>query len=181
MILRQSTLGAFSKTLPSRRKWIATDQSVKEAETNRRTQLLNASFRDKSNFLEVLPCVNPSPCSSVVSFQVAAAAEVIPITPAEAAKKINEKVLVEMEVKSTGGKENHYLNSEEDFKDAKNFTIFISKDLLEKFKKAGIESPSMHYKDKKIQVSGTVVLEKEKPWIKVEDPDQIKIIAKEKK
>ena len=103
-----------------------------------------------------------------------------PITPAAAAKKINEKVLVEMEVKSTGGRENHYLNSEEDFKDAKNFTIFISKDLIDVFKKAGIENPSMHYKEKVIQVTGTVVLEKEKPWIKVEEPDQIKIVTKEK-
>lgn len=116
-----------------------------------------------------------------VSFLAVAAAEVKPITPAEAAKKINEKVLVEMEVKSTGGRENHYLNSEEDFKDAKNFTIFIAKDKLEKFQKAGIESPSTYYKDKKIQVSGTVVLEKEKPWIKVEEPDQIKVITKDKK
>lgn len=111
----------------------------------------------------------------------AVAAEVTPITPAEAAKKVNEKVVVEMEVKSTGGRENHYLNSEVDFKDAKNFTIFISKDLMEKFKKAGVDNPSTHYKEKLIQVTGTVVLEKEKPWIKVEEPDQIKIIAKEKK
>jgi DNA/RNA endonuclease YhcR with UshA esterase domain len=112
---------------------------------------------------------------------VAMAADVKPITPAEAAKKIDEKVVVEMEVKSTGGRENHYLNSEEDFKDAKNFTIYISKDQLEKFKKAGVESPSMHYKSKVIQVTGTVVSEKGKPWIKVEEPEQIKIITKEKK
>ena len=116
-----------------------------------------------------------------LSALVVVAAEVKPIPPAEAAKKINEKVVVEMEVKSTGGKENHYLNSEEDFKDAKNFTIFISKDQLDKFKKAGVESPLMHYKGKTIQVTGTVVLEKEKPWIKVEGPDQIEIIPKEKK
>jgi hypothetical protein len=107
-----------------------------------------------------------------------------PITPAEAATKINQKVVVKMEVKSTGGKNNFYLNSEEDFKDAKNFTIFISKDHVEKFKKAGVENPSMYYKGKTIQVTGTVVLEKadgteKKPWIKVEEPDQIKVITKE--
>ena len=99
------------------------------------------------------------------------AEDVSPVTPAEAAKKVNEKVVVE----------NHYLNSEEDYKEIKNFTIFISKDHLDKFKKAGIESPSDHYKTKTIQVSGTVVLEKQKPWIKVTSPDQIKIVTKEKK
>lgn len=108
------------------------------------------------------------------------AADVVPITPAEAAKKINEKVVVEMEVKSTGGRNNHYLNSEEDFKDAKNFTIFISKDHLEAFKKAGIDNPSMHFKGKWIQVTGTVVLEEAKPRIKVEKPDQIKTVTKAK-
>jgi len=126
-----------------------------------------------------LPAMLLALCS--VSVLMAVAAEIKPITPAEAAKKINEKVQVEMDVKSTGGRENHYLNSEEDYRDAKNFTIFIAKDHLEKFKKAGIESPSMHFKSKLIQVTGTVVLEKEKPWIKVEEPDQIKVIEKEKK
>lgn len=111
---------------------------------------------------------------------IAVAADDPPITPAEAAKKVNEKVLVEMEVKSTGGKNNHYLNSEKDFNSDKNFTIFISKDHLEKFKKAGVENPSTYYKDKLIRVSGKVVLENQKPWIKVDDPDQIKIVTKEK-
>ena len=117
----------------------------------------------------------------LISPLVVIADDVVPITPAEAAKKVNEKVVVELEVKSTGGRENFYLNSEEDFKDVKNFTIFISKDYLEKFNKAGIESPSKHFKGKTIQVTGTVVLEKQKPWIKVTDPDQIKDVTKEKK
>ena len=117
----------------------------------------------------------------LISNLVAFAAEVTPISPEEAAKKVNEKVVVEMDVKSTGGRENQYLNSEEDFKSAKNFTIFISKDDLEKFKKAGIESPATHFKGKLIQVTGKVVLDKEKPRIKVDEPDQIKVIVKVKK
>lgn len=111
----------------------------------------------------------------------AAAAENTPLTPAEAAKKVNEKVTVAMEVKSSGGRNNCYLNSEEDFMSARNFTIFISKDDLEKFKKAGIEKPTEHFKGKKIEVTGTVVLVKEKPQIAVDKPEQIKIIDKEKK
>ena len=119
---------------------------------------------------------------AIFSFPVlmAVAADITPITPAEAAKKINEKVVVEMEVKSSGGKNNHYLNSEVDFMSDKNFTIFISKDQLEKFKKAGVDNPSTHFKGKVIQVTGTVVLEKAKPWIKVEEPDQIEIVTKAK-
>ena len=118
--------------------------------------------------------------------RVAIADETGPITPAEAATKVNQTVFVQMEVKSTGGKNNHYLNSEEDFKDPKNFTIFISKDQLEKFKKAGVENPAMFYKGKVIQVTGKVTLEgdkpeNKKPWIKVEDPEQIKVITKENK
>ena len=113
------------------------------------------------------------------SLFVNAAAETPPLTPSDAAKRVNEKVVVRMEVKSTGGDNNRYLNSEEDYKDAKNFTIFISKNDLAKFKKAGIEKPEVHFKGKLIDVTGTVVLQKEKPQIKVEEPDQIKIVAKE--
>ena len=109
-----------------------------------------------------------------------AAAQTSPITPAEAAKKVNEKVVVQMEVKSSGGRDNRYLNSEEDYKDAKNFTIFIAKDDVEKFKKAGIEKPEVHFKGKTIEVSGTVVLQKEKPQIQVKELDQIKIVEKAK-
>ena len=112
---------------------------------------------------------------------VVAAAENGPLTPAEAAKKINEKVVVKFEVKSSGGRDNRYLNSEEDYKDAKNFTILISKDDMEKFKKRGIEKPEDHFKGKVIEVTGTVLLVKEKPQIRVEDPDKIKIIPQEKK
>lgn len=110
-----------------------------------------------------------------------AAVENTPITPAEAAKKVNEKVVVAMEVKSSGGRNNCYLNSEEDFMNARNFTIFISKDDMEKFKKAGVEKPAEYYKGKSIEVTGTVVLVKEKPQIAVDKPEQIKVISKDKK
>jgi DNA/RNA endonuclease YhcR with UshA esterase domain len=116
-----------------------------------------------------------------LSSLMAMAEEITPITPAEAAKKVNEKVVVQMEVKSSGGNKNQYLNSEEDYKDLKNFTIFIAKDHLDKFKKAGIENPSVHFKGKLLQVTGVVALEQQKPRISVAEPDQIKVITKEKK
>jgi DNA/RNA endonuclease YhcR with UshA esterase domain len=101
-----------------------------------------------------------------------------PITPAEAAKKVNEKVTVQFQVKSVGGTTNGYLNSETDYKDAKNFTVFLPKETIEKFKEMKIDDPRAHFKDKTIQVSGTIMLYKEKPQIKVEAPDQIKIVEK---
>jgi DNA/RNA endonuclease YhcR with UshA esterase domain len=101
-----------------------------------------------------------------------------PIAPADAAKKVNEKVTVEMEVKSTGGKGVCFLNSEEDFKDAKNFTVFIPAEVVEKFKKAKVEDPREHFKGKTVRVTGTVTLYREKPQIKVEDPDQIQVADK---
>jgi DNA/RNA endonuclease YhcR with UshA esterase domain len=101
-----------------------------------------------------------------------------PVTPAEAAKKVNEKVVVEFEVKSTGGNEARFLNSEADFKDAKNFTIYIPEAALEKFKTGKIDDPKTHFKGKTIQVTGTVTLYRDKPQIKVEDPDQIKVTDK---
>ena len=101
-----------------------------------------------------------------------------PITPVEAAKKLREKVTVEMLVKSTGGNENCYLNSEDDFTLDSNFTIFLSKDAKEKFKKAGIEDPSEYFKMKTIQVTGLVFAVKDKPRIAVIEVDQIKVIEK---
>jgi DNA/RNA endonuclease YhcR with UshA esterase domain len=114
----------------------------------------------------------------LVPVLLAAEPQVTAISPTEAAKKVNEKVTVEMEVKSTGGTSNWYLNSEESFKDGKNFTVFIPKDSVEKFKKNKIEDPAVTFKGKTIQVTGTVTLNKEKPQIKVEDPEQIKILSK---
>lgn len=114
-------------------------------------------------------------CSGSVAF---ADEPVTPVTPAVAATKIKQKITVEMLVKSTGGRENCYLNSEEDFKLESNFTIFISKDAKEKLKQAGIENPAEHFKRKTIHVTGTVILVEQKPRIAITEPAQIKIVDK---
>jgi hypothetical protein len=57
-----------------------------------------------------------------------------PLTPEAAAKKLNEKCTVEMEVRSTGkGEGVFFLNSKDDFKATDNFTIFINKEGVEKW------------------------------------------------
>ena len=104
-----------------------------------------------------------------------------PITPDEAAKRVGEKCTVEMEVKSTGkGREGSvvFLNSEEDYKDKKNFTVYLDRDALEKFKKAKIDDPADHFKGKTIRVTGTVKLYRERPEIAVDDPEQVQVVEK---
>jgi DNA/RNA endonuclease YhcR with UshA esterase domain len=86
-----------------------------------------------------------------------------------------------MEVKSTGkarGGAAVFLNSEENYRDDKNFTIFLDKDALEKLKKAKIDDPAAHYKGKTIRVTGTVKLYRDKPEIAVTEPDQIQVVEK---
>ena len=101
------------------------------------------------------------------------------IGPAEAAKKVNEDVTLEMEVKSAALREGVcFLNSEEDFKDAKNFTIFIDKEALAKFKDAKIDDPAAQFKGKTVQVKGKVTLYRDRPEIKVSGPDAVKVVEK---
>jgi len=106
-----------------------------------------------------------------------------PLTPDEALKKVDEKITVQFEVKSTGGNTARYLNSEADYRSGKNFAIFIPQNALAKFHKADIDEPSDYYKGKIVQVTGTVTLGSSKttsarPQIRVEDPAQIKVIDK---
>jgi DNA/RNA endonuclease YhcR with UshA esterase domain len=115
---------------------------------------------------------------AVVPALLASDPQTTAISPAAAAKKVNEKVTVEMEVKSTGGKDNWFLNSTESFKDDKNFTVFVPKETVDKFKKNKIDDVEKQFKGKTIQVTGTVTLFKDKPQIKVDEPDQIKIVEK---
>ena len=102
------------------------------------------------------------------------------ISASEAAKKIGEKVTVEMEVKSVGrGKSGvYFLNSEENYRSNENFTLFIDRAGAAKFKKAGIPDPAEHFKGKKVRATGTVKLYKERPEIVVEDPMQIELVEK---
>ncbi len=95
-----------------------------------------------------------------------------PISPSEAAKKVGEKVTVEMEVKSVGrGKSGvFFLNSERNYKTDGNFTLFIGKAGAAKFRKAGIADPVAHFKDKKVRATGTVKHYKERPEIQIEEP-----------
>ena len=105
-----------------------------------------------------------------------------PLTPVEAIKKVNEKVVVEMQVKATKNRLEKrgeiYLDSEEDFRDKKNLGIVVTKTGAAKFKEAGVDDPAVHFKDKTIRVTGTVIIKEERPRIEVEDSKQIQIVEK---
>jgi len=105
------------------------------------------------------------------------------LTPEAAAKRIDERVIVQMEVKSTGGNTARYLNSEIDYRSDKNFAIFIPQAALARFRKADVEDPGQYYKGKTVQVTGTVTLSTArgssgKPEVRVDDPAQIKVVEK---
>ena len=103
-----------------------------------------------------------------------------PLTVDEATKKVNEKVTLEFEVKSTGQNNAKliFLNSETDHRKEKNFTVVVDPKAEEKFIKAGVIDPKAFYKGKTIRVTGTVTLFQSKPQIKVDDPSQIKVAEK---
>jgi DNA/RNA endonuclease YhcR with UshA esterase domain len=104
-----------------------------------------------------------------------------PISTDDAAKMVDKKVTVEMEVKSTGVASRNgmvFLNSMMNRNDGKNFVVVLRKDLAEKLKKTLNAEPKDHYKGKTIQVTGTVTLYMNRPQIEVSEPEQVKVVEK---
>ena len=109
--------------------------------------------------------------------RIANGQEARPLTPAEALTKVDQKITVAMDVKSTGGKTARFLNSESDFRTEKNFAVFIPNIALASFKKAGIDDPGEFYKGKSIIAAGNVEMSQGRPQLRVEGPAQIKVVA----
>jgi DNA/RNA endonuclease YhcR with UshA esterase domain len=103
-----------------------------------------------------------------------------PLSTEDAAKKVNEKVTVEMDVKFVGQSQSGmvFLNSMNNRNDPKNFVVVLKKENAEKLKKALRAEPKDHYKNKTIRVTGTVTLYMNKPQIEVTEPDQVKVVEK---
>ncbi|MCE9563038.1 MAG: alkaline phosphatase family protein [Planctomycetes bacterium] len=97
------------------------------------------------------------------------------LSPAEAAKKVGEKVTVQFTVASVGGKANLYLNSNKDFRAKDNFAAVLSvKVQTGKWEKAGAET----FVGKTIKATGTVKLNKESPQLEIADPKDLEIVEK---
>src|SRR3974377_15234 len=97
-----------------------------------------------------------------------------PLTSVEAIKKVNKKVLVQMQVRAAKNRLEKrgeiYLDSEEDFRDEKNLGNLLTKIGVEKCKKKGVDDPAVHFKGKIIRVRGTVIIKENRPRIEVDEP-----------
>jgi len=101
------------------------------------------------------------------------------VSTAAAARRVGEKLTVEMTVNATGGnaKKRFFLNSEKNFRDEKNFTIVLEMGMsAAKFAESKIDDPAKHYAGKRIRVTGTVAKYMERAEIIVTDPAQIQIV-----
>ena len=105
-----------------------------------------------------------------------------PLTPIEARMKVGETITVEMTVRSAKDRlEKHgeiYLDSELDFKDAKNFAVVITKTGAAKLKDAGIADPASHFKDKLIRATGKVREVDRVPRVEIDDAKMIRVVEK---
>lgn len=101
------------------------------------------------------------------------------IKPEEARQHAGKKVEVVFEVKGSKNavkRKTVYLDSESDFRDEKNLGIAISEKGVEALKqKRGVDDPAGFYRTKKVRVVGEVVIEEERPYIKVDDAEQLDV------
>jgi hypothetical protein len=102
------------------------------------------------------------------------------VIPAEKARDhVGRECTVIMTVRSSKNavpRRTYFLDSEADFHDEKNLAVVISYDDADKFHEMGIDDPALHYKDKKIRVTGKVIDEDDQIRIHVTDPKQIKLV-----
>jgi DNA/RNA endonuclease YhcR with UshA esterase domain len=105
-----------------------------------------------------------------------------PLAPVEARKQVGKEITVEMEVKAAKDRLEKrgeiYLDSEEDFRDEKNFAVVITKKGAESLKAAGIDQPADHYNGKTILAKGKVSEVDGVPRIEIDDAKQITIPEK---
>jgi DNA/RNA endonuclease YhcR with UshA esterase domain len=105
-----------------------------------------------------------------------------PLSPTDARKAIGKEITVQMEVKAAKDRleirGEIYLDSEEDFKNDKNFAVIITRKGAASLKGAGITEPADHFKGKIIRAMGMVSEVDGVPRIEIDDAKQI-ALAKE--
>src|SRR5207237_6193844 len=96
-----------------------------------------------------------------------------PLTPEQAREKVGKRVTVQMKVRSTKDRLEKrgeiYLDSEDDFRDAKNFAVVITKAGAAKLEEKGITKPAEHFRDKTIQATGEVKEVDDVPRIEISE------------
>jgi DNA/RNA endonuclease YhcR with UshA esterase domain len=103
-----------------------------------------------------------------------------PLSPVQAREKVGEKITVEMTVQAAKDRLEKrgeiYLDAEPNFRDKKNFAVVITKAGAASLKKAGIDDPAGHFKDKKIRATGKVKEVDGVPRIEIDDAKQIRVV-----
>jgi DNA/RNA endonuclease YhcR with UshA esterase domain len=107
----------------------------------------------------------------------------MPLSPLEAAHRVNEQITVQMLVKAAKNCQHCsqiFLDSEEDHHDPNNMAVAVTKTGKPRFNDMGIHDPAGHFKGKLIRVTGVVTLKQNQPQIAVDDPRQIEVVEKDK-
>jgi DNA/RNA endonuclease YhcR with UshA esterase domain len=107
----------------------------------------------------------------------------MPLSPQEAANRVNEQVMVEMLVKAAKNCPHCsqiFLDSEEDHHDPKNFAVAVTDTGKARFREAKIDDPAGHFKGMTIRVTGKVIVKDSQPQIEVNDPQQIEAVRQGK-
>ena len=103
-----------------------------------------------------------------------------PIGPAEALHLINKTVVLEMQVKSvnySGKKKWLYLNSEQDYSNATNFSIAIQSPSEERLKELGLESDAKKLTGLWLRATGQVSLHHNVPRLFIAQPGQLRVLV----
>jgi alkaline phosphatase D len=94
------------------------------------------------------------------------------LNPAEAARKVGEKVTVQFAVGSAGGQTNLYLNSEKDYRARGNFAIVLTPDARKgKWARAAADT----FTGKTVRATGTVKLNKDAPQLEIADEKDLEV------
>jgi len=99
------------------------------------------------------------------------------ISPRKASMQVGKKVKMKMPVRSTSVEVHHRLCNRQDPEAPESFWVVIHQEALPAFKKVNIDNPATFYKDKTIEVVGTVTMGAKHFRIVVDDPKNIKVIA----
>ena len=102
----------------------------------------------------------------------------MPLSPLQAANRVNEQVTVEMLVKAAKNCPHCsqiFLDSEEDHHDPNNLAVAVTETGAARFEGARIDDPARYFQGKTIRVQGVVTLKDNRPQIEADDPGQIEV------
>lgn len=124
------------------------------------------------------------PLSTLNPYQtktVAAAAEPAPegtVSLADAVNHAGKTVTVQFKVQATGSSgARFFLNSEANFRDDKNFTVVIDRNMLDQLAAAKkIEDPKSYFLGKTLKVTGKVEIFQNKAQIKLDAPGSLSVV-----